>query len=496
MVDVAREQSPTRDHLFQFAQAAERGGYTGLGLYLEHRFAYPRNPWVAGRGALTPQLVHDLESEFPSLQIIPFVNVLAHVEGFLFTEEGRTMYEQLFKGLQACPCKPEFQKLAQNIIDDTMDVFRSEMIHIGGDETWQLAKCPECQKLSEGQPDPKAYVYAHHFAPLIQRVVERGRIPAVWGDMMFEHPQIAEILPKDAVVFDWQYFNGLKESTPKLQSHGFKVVGAPTLQTYNAAWMHTDSTEDNIREVAQDAVNLGCDGVCVTTWELGLFGSYDTLLPAIEWAGRVLQDPARSETLVEAYGADQKWADLLGRELEKLGGIFKQSGQRSSLKCRLLLYGNPFLLWMHHGEELSGDSGKQAIEICNKALQSTDDEAMKGIAVFVRSAIEFAQMAETAHRHYAQREAEKAVAALAPTRYLFDTLEKVARATHQRIGGSLADIERCRVAKAHVERVIQRIRDYGKGELGYLPSFEALTNVRFMPHDQACWWRVNDWANE
>ncbi|MFX8644985.1 hypothetical protein ABTM18_19665, partial [Acinetobacter baumannii] len=90
--------------------------------------------------------------------------------------------------------------------------------------------------LGEGHEDPKAFVYAHHFSPLIQQVVARGRTPGIWGDMMFDHPQIAEILPKDAIVFDWQYFNGLKESTPKLQAHGFKVVGAPTLQTYNAAW--------------------------------------------------------------------------------------------------------------------------------------------------------------------------------------------------------------------------------------------------------------------
>jgi len=496
MVDVAREQSPTRDHLFQFAQAAQRGGFTGLGLYLEHRFAYPRNSWVAGKGAITPQLVRDLESEFPSLQIIPFVNVLAHVEGFLFTEEGRTMYEQLFKGLQACPCKPEFQRLAREIIDDTIDVFSSQLIHIGGDETSQLAKCPECQRLGEGHEDPKAFVYAHHFSPLIKQVVERGRTPGIWGDMMFDHPQIAEILPKDAVVFDWQYFGGLQESTPKLQAHGFRVVGAPTLQTYNAAWLHTESSEENVRKVAQDALNLQCEGVCLTSWECGLFGSYDTLLPAVEWAGQVIQDPDHAEPLREAYQKDTEWATLMGHELEQLGGIFKQSGQRSALKCRLLLYSNPFLLWMHHGEELSGEVGRKAVDICNRSLDATDNEAMKGISIFVRSGIEFAQMAETAHKHYARHEAEKAVAALAPTRYLFDTLERVAKATHERIGGSLADIERCRAAKAHVEKVIHRIRDYGQGELGYLPSFEALTNPRFTPHDQACWWRVNDWANE
>ena len=95
MVDVARETCLTRDHLFRFAHVAQDAGYTGLGLYLEHRFAYPRIPWARGKGALTPETVRAVQAEFPSLQLIPFVNVLAHVEGFLYTEEGRGMYEEL-----------------------------------------------------------------------------------------------------------------------------------------------------------------------------------------------------------------------------------------------------------------------------------------------------------------------------------------------------------------------------------------------------------------
>jgi hypothetical protein len=64
------------------------------------------------------------------------------------------------------------------------------------------------------------------------------------------------------------------------------------------------------------------------------------------------------------------------------------------------------------------------------------------------------------------------------------------------IGGSLADIERCRIAREHVERVIRRIKEYGDGSLGYLPAFEHITHPKFMPHDQGCWWLINKWANE
>jgi len=118
------------------------------------------------------------------------------------------------------------------------------------------------------------------------------------------------------------------------------------------------------------------------------------------------------------------------------------------------------------------------------------------VCLFARGAIEFVRIAEEARRLYAAGKSESAVAKLASTRMIFDDLLKVAKRTHERIGGSLADIERCRVAKSHVETVIARIRNYGDRKLGYLPAFEVLCHPKFMPHDQACWWLINRWANQ
>jgi len=42
--------------------------------------------------------------------------------------------------------------------------------------------------------------------------------------------------------------------------------------------------------------------------------------------------------------------------------------------------------------------------------------------------------------------------------------------------------------------VIQRIRQYGDGSLGYVPAWNVLTHPNFMPHDQASWWIVNAWG--
>ncbi|MBL1151894.1 MAG: hypothetical protein HND43_04065, partial [Armatimonadetes bacterium] len=118
------------------------------------------------------------------------------------------------------------------------------------------------------------------------------------------------------------------------------------------------------------------------------------------------------------------------------------------------------------------------------------------VAEFVRLAIEFVRSAELARRAYAAGRVGDCLKRLADCRAVFDPMERIATRTHARIGGSLADIERCRIAREKVETVMRRVKQYGDGSLGYLPAFEVLTHPRFVPHDQACWWLINSWGAE
>ncbi len=504
--DLAREQAPTLDHLYEIASLTLDSGYNALGLYLEHRFAYPSLPWAAGKGSVTPDMVAALQSEFPSLQVIPMINLLGHFEGFLYTEKGKQYREELFTGLQASPANPAFIDVCHKIIEDTLQCFSADIIHIGGDETQQLgasvASKERMEALQTQYPrfnDKKAILYGAHFGPLAEQVVKAGRRPAVWGDMFEQHPEALDFLPKSTLIFDWQYFNGVAESSKKFTDQGFDVVGCPAIQTYNACWMHVEATEKNILEISDDVNKLGLHGVCVTTWELAMMGAYDTIFPSIKSAGQTLNQMVKP--IYEAYHdvspQHEQWARMMSQDLSKIGGTFAPGKIRSSLKVRLLLNANPFLCWMHHREEFCDtENGKKAVDLLNHALQIAPTEAEKGVTLFTRSAVEFVMIADAARQLYSEGKVEATVAKLSSSRQIFDELAKRAKWTNQRIGGSLADIERCRIAKEHIEMVMQRIRRYGDGSLGYLPAFEHITHHKFCPHDQAAWWLINKWANQ
>lgn len=536
--DLAREQVPTLDHLRRFCDLSLESGYNAIGLYLEHRFAYPSTPWAHGKGCLTPEMVQVLQGEYKDLQIVPFINLLGHFEGFLYTEFGRRYAEKLFQGMQACPSKPEFVELANRMLSDTISIFDSSIIHIGGDETDHLGACPVCRARvaefeKEAGVDGKARLFGEHFGPLVAKVVEAGRRPGVWSDMILAHPQALKLIPKEALIFDWQYFQSCHATSRLFREEGYDVVYCPTLHVYNATWLHLPQSERNVTENAVDAVIDQAHGVCLTTWECGLFGNYETLLPAIRASGEILchseamaatqmdgqtpknsptEEPVRypdiasykmersAEFFLKAYLKEgetyEEWARLMGVELLDAGGPFEFGGIRSGLKCRLLLFSNPFLCWLHHREELCGPIGDKALSIFERGVAFAPDASARGVSDFAKGVILFVRYAEESHQFYAGGQSASAATALSPCRQVFENLTKIARSNNLRIGGSLADIERCIAAREHVERVMRRIRQYGDGSLGYTPSFEMITHPSFMPYDQGAWWLINDWARE
>lgn len=527
--DLAREQSPTTEHLDRLCRLSQEAGYDAMGIYLEHRFAYAsaeaKGLRGAGKGALTPDMVAWLRREHPGLRLIPFANLLGHMEGFLYASGGEGLAEERFKGMQAAPSNPAVAAFSRDLLDDVMRAFDDEIVHIGGDETQQLAASAK----RSGQPE--AGLYGGYFGPMAEYVLSQGRRPAVWGDMFHEHPTALESLPKETLVFDWQYFGSPRETARRFVDAGHEVVLSPTIHVYDAAWCHLPQTERNVRDHAEAATELNAYGVCVTTWEGALFASYETLLPAITGCGEILREaenapsptdlPSASSslqgepsplgapeyaelrdaaTLLKAYlkvgERHEEWARLMGVELLEAGGPFAFTGIRSSIKARLLLYGNPFLLWLRNRDDLLGEPGEKALAILERAIAFAPDSAYRGVSEFVKIAIQTVRFMQNSAEAYAAGKPGEAAAALAPIRLAFDDLARIAKATNLRIGGSLADVERCTVAKEHVERVMRRIKHYGDGSLGYLPSFETICHPKFMPHDQANWWLINDWANE
>lgn len=494
--DIAREQSPSLTLLRDLADRSLAAGYNLLGLYLEHRFAYPSASFAAGPGCVSPEMARTLCAEYRprGLRIVPFLNSLGHMEGFIRAEGGQWLAEGPAPGrlsLQICPSRPECVEFVRGLLADAIAAFDDPWLHLGGDEAWQLGECPRCAE--RAGTIGKAGLYAEHYAPLCRWVLEQGRRPCLWADMLLQHPEALAALPRETVLFDWQYDHRPRESTAKLRAAGFDVVCCPSVQTYNSGWCFLDATQRNIDEHAEDARAAGALGVCVTTWELTNFTNYPSVWPVIFAAGRRISSaPDTDWPALLAQESDARWAraaQIVGHDIPA-AAPFIRAGTWRTLRDRLVMKQNPFYLWQDWRTEACGPPGDEILRLCTAAdeLLAADDP-LRGAVELHRAAVEWVRAADRAavlYRGGAPGFAEQCIDALQPGREALERLIPwLMRAETD--GGSRADIERHMRLVDRIAVVCDRIESVSNTAGPYRPAFETLIHDAFVLGDQAAW---------
>lgn len=491
MMDVARDQSPHEDWLHLTLARSAAAGYGAVGLYLEHRFAYPSAPWAAGPGALAPTVARGLVEKHRGIRVIPFLNSLGHMEGFIRAADGEWLAESSnFWSLQTCPSRPECAAFVRGLVADALKVFDDEWVHIGGDEAWELGNCPQCS--ARAKEIGKAGVYGVYIGDLCRWVLAQGRRPCIWGDMLLNHPEAMQHIPRETILFDWQYFNRPLESSRKFRAAGFDVVCCPSVQTYNSGWCFWDATRRNIDEHAEDAAALGALGVLVTSWEFSYFTHYAGVMPLIFAAGRRLARGMDWDAAVEAE-SDTHYAalaQLVGERIPACGELIKPGTWRL-IRDRLVIRQNPFELWRAWREEACGPAGDAILAACDEAHailhaappHSTARELALPIALHAL-AVRWVRGVEAAWEKYAAGRLAEAADGLAGLLAHFDGLRheltRIADA-----GGSRADLARLDRLKEKAEAVIRRISHLPRGK--YRPAFETLVHDNYIAGDQAAW---------
>jgi hypothetical protein len=493
-LDIARDQSPQTNTLHAICARSKLAGYNAIGLYLEHRYAYPNEQFAIAPGALTPQAARDLVTRHQpaGLRIIPFLNTLGHMEGFIRSQGGQWLAEgdNAFS-LQLCPSRPECVEFARQLVADVLPVFDDEWVHLGGDEAWELGNCPRCAERAKSIS--KHGIYGEHYADLCVWVLEQGRRPALWGDMLLNHPEAMKHIPRKTLIFDWQYFNRPRESTAKFRAAGFDVICCPSLQTYNSGWCFLDDTQRIIDEHAADARELGALGVFVTTWEFTFFSHLNSVLPLVSAAGeRLARGTEWNDAILKhSTPAYARAARILGREIPAASPFLKPGTWRT-LRDRLVIRQNPFELWKAWRSEARGPIGEDVLRLCASAREIVERAPAADVACELRMpielhavALEWVRAIDAAAADYSAgklaRASDGVRGSVTILLRLKPELGRIAAA-----GGSGAD-------PARLERLLQKIQAAAERietlphYATWRPSFETITHDNYIPGDQAAW---------
>lgn len=210
------------------------------------------------------------EARMLGCEPIPMFNMLGHAAGcrmctgkhVALDREPSLFYLFTPDGWAWNPDSEAAVKLLANVRRELYELFgEGEYIHIGCDECWQRSS-EYFNKL------PK------YFEELTTAVINEGRRPIMWGDMLLYHgisndrkyccnAENAEMsekfmasLAEGTVIVDWQYdmAKAPLETSLYLKSHGFEVLGGPW---YSRACgkAHIDTLKSG-----------GTDGLMLTTW--------------------------------------------------------------------------------------------------------------------------------------------------------------------------------------------------------------------------------------
>ena len=245
-------------------------------------FRSARHPWFGWPDApATPEELARLAAIGRDLGValVPQLNVLGHASSSRSCSlkhaalDLHPEYEPLFEpgGWNWCLSNPEARRVLRELVGELHEACgRPPFFHLGCDEA-QPPSCPECRRR------PYAELVGEHIAELAAFVRERGARAMVWHDMLLdrddprwagfiacgspETAKLADALPRDVVICDWQYGNPdparPRDDWPTFAhflGKGFDVAGCP--------WLNFGAMEP----MADFLASHGGLGLVATTW--------------------------------------------------------------------------------------------------------------------------------------------------------------------------------------------------------------------------------------
>ncbi len=250
-----------------------------LGLYLEDAFTYRACPGVAPEGALDAASYREIDryGRAWGVEVYPMMNCYGHMENFLRDKKLSRLSEGRDKknakswlgdaSGTICAELPEARAFLRDQIQEWGELSTSPFLHVGMDECFNFASCPLCFEKARRYGAGK--VFLDHLLFLRETAASVGKTIGIWDDIVYWIPEIVKEIPKDVVLFDWNYshitsprryceLNHMATDPGRwlVDQEGFSMVACPATNL------------ENIHSYRSYCDSHAIKGFHVTTWEL------------------------------------------------------------------------------------------------------------------------------------------------------------------------------------------------------------------------------------
>ena len=289
MLDVSRDRIPTLATLFRLVDLLADLKGNELQLYMEHTFAYAGHEEVwRGTGALTPAEVRRLDDHCAArgVSLVPNQNCLGHLHHWLVHDRYRPLAEvpegvehpfaDAKEPFSLCPTDPASLAFVEELLDQLLPCFRAREVNVGLDETFDIGLGRSERAVAERGG---GRVYLDHLCAVNDRVRARGRRMQFWADVLLEHPDLVDDVPKDALALLWGYeaSHPFDDHARRVAASGLPFVVCPGTSSWQSLAGRTANLLGNLDAAVRAGLAHGAEGVLITDW-----GDRGHLQP--EWA--------------------------------------------------------------------------------------------------------------------------------------------------------------------------------------------------------------------
>lgn len=215
--DVTRSRIPTLEYLKGIADKAAHYKLNQLQLYIEHSYLFENLSEVwRDDTPLTPREIMELDEycRERNIELVPSIATFGHLykvlrtKSFSYLCERPELCEEPFGFVDRMNhhtldvSNPQSLQFAKNLITEYMALFTSNKFNICGDETFDLGK-GRSRELADTIGTQNMYI--NFVKELCELLVEKGKTPMFWGDIICKFPEAIQKLPKETICLNWGY---------------------------------------------------------------------------------------------------------------------------------------------------------------------------------------------------------------------------------------------------------------------------------------------------
>lgn len=281
-LDIARGGVPHLETFKNILRMLFLFKYNYFAIYFEDLFPWKKYPQIGKhRGRLTEDELKGIIDYGNNLgiEVFPSLELSGHMEHILSLPEFYR-FSEWHNPREGCLnlSDENARRFAYELLEEAIEFFpASKYIHVGGDETWALGRGRSLNKTwtFEG---PK--LYEMHHKNMVEKVLEEGKEPILWGDMISgmylgeESSKWREALESDiwhrSLIANWDYSPSSKEQFKEkiriFKNKGLKQIACPGLSNWNRYYPNFEVALENIKNFLTAAAEEDLPGFLLTAW--------------------------------------------------------------------------------------------------------------------------------------------------------------------------------------------------------------------------------------